>query len=314
MGRAIRGADPDDGNPALTSVRVLLTGATGFVGRSVLADLLARGIEVHVLGRQPVAGAAFHAVNLLSADPWEATVKAIAPSHLLHLAWTVEHGKFWTAPENLDWAAASLRLFRAAGAAGCGRVLGTGTCAEYDWGVPIQTEDTPLKSTTVYGSAKAGTAKLLEACARDAGFSHAWARLFFLYGAGEASGRFVPAVARGLLKGGNVPCSHGRQIRDFLAVEDAAAGLVAALLAEDLTGPFNLSSGEGVTLRAVAELLAASMPGGLDRLRFGAVATAPNDPASLIGPSDRLRRTGWAPRIPLADGLAQTLTYWRDRP
>lgn len=298
----------------MSSPRVLLSGATGFVGRAVLADLLARGIEVHVLGRQPVAGATCHKVDLLSADPWEAVVKAIAPTHLLHLAWTVEHGKFWTAPENLDWAAASLRLFRAAGAAGCGRVVGTGTCAEYDWGVPIQGEETPLNATTVYGSAKAGTAKLLEACARDAGFSHAWARLFFLYGAGEAPGRFVPAVARGLLKGGDVPCSHGRQIRDFLAVEDAAAGLVAALLSDELTGPFNLSSGAGVSLRAVAETLASEVPGGIERLKFGAIAAAPNDPPSLIGPPQRLRTTGWAPRIDLADGLARTLSYWRDRP
>jgi nucleoside-diphosphate-sugar epimerase len=299
----------------LSTPRVLLTGASGFVGRAVLAELEARGIEVHCLGRTPVGERSrFHAADLLDAGSWKPAVAKIAPTHLLHLAWVVEHGKFWAAPENLDWTAASLLLFRAAAAAGCGRILGTGTCAEYAWDRDMLPEETPIVPNTLYGTAKAATSEILGAWGRPAGVSTAWARLFFLYGAGEVAARFVPAVARGLLKGGDVPCSHGRQIRDFLAVEDAATGLVDALLAEDLTGPFNLSSGEGVSLRAVAETLATQVPGGLERLKFGAIQAAANDPSSLIGPSSRLRAIGWAPKISLADGLAHTLSYWRDRP
>ena len=114
--------------------RVLVTGGAGFVGRPAVAALRARGFEVHAVGRRSPGDAhVFHAADLLDASARRAAVRAAGASHLLHLAWVTEPGRYWQAPENLDWTAASLDLVRSFREAGGMRAVVAGTCAEYDW-------------------------------------------------------------------------------------------------------------------------------------------------------------------------------------
>src|SRR6202023_1104818 len=98
---------------SFSAMRVLLTGATGFIGREIVRPLMATGAEVHTLGRgtPDAPGVSHHPLDLLGATDF-AVVRDIGATHLVHLAWHPERN-FWTARENLDWVAASLRLFRA---------------------------------------------------------------------------------------------------------------------------------------------------------------------------------------------------------
>ena len=91
--------------------RVLVTGASGFVGRMVLAPLAGRGFEVHAVSRRPPAGGAtWHQADLLDGAEQHRLLRDIRPTLLVHAAWYVEHGRFWTAPENADWLEASAAL------------------------------------------------------------------------------------------------------------------------------------------------------------------------------------------------------------
>jgi nucleoside-diphosphate-sugar epimerase len=108
---------------------VLLTGATGFVGRAVLAELVARGIGVHAVtrGRIPVLpsrNVVWHQADLLT-EAGRAKVSGLAP-RLIHCAWEVEHGAFWTSPANGLWHEASLDLVRRFRAAGGARLVARG--------------------------------------------------------------------------------------------------------------------------------------------------------------------------------------------
>jgi nucleoside-diphosphate-sugar epimerase len=298
--------------------RVLLTGATGFVGRETLAALERDGHEVHVAARrrpdQARAGSRWHEADLL-ADLGSAgrIVAASQPEVLVHLAWYAEHGRFWTAPENVDWVEASLRLLHEFGRAeSARRVVMAGTCAEYEWTTrSVFAENDPCVPRTLYGVAKHGLRVAAEDCAAERGLSFAWARLFFLYGPGEAPERFVPSIARRLLAGEPAPMTEGTQVRDFLHVADAAAAF-AALAAGEIQGPVNVASGVGVTLRDLAALIA-GRAGGAEHLQVGTIATRPDDPPSLVADVTRLRdEVGWLPRIGLDDGVAQSVDWWRN--
>src|SRR5208283_980986 len=94
--------------------RVLVTGATGFLGARVLAPLQARGFEIHVAGRSPpkCQQVVFYQADMLQTEQLRSAVQSARATHLLHLAWYAEPGQFWGSPLNLDWVSASLNLVR----------------------------------------------------------------------------------------------------------------------------------------------------------------------------------------------------------
>lgn len=291
--------------------RVMLTGATGFVGRHTLTALARAGHEVHALARRrgpELTGVTWHEADLLAGCE---VVGEVEPEILVHLAWYAEHGKFWTSPENVRWVEASLALLRAFAAAGGRRAVIAGTCAEYEWSREVYPEDAPQHPATLYGAAKHGLHTVAAAYAEQAGLSLAWGRLFFLYGPGEAPGRFVPSLVRALLKGEQAPMTDGTQRRDFLHAADAGAAF-AALAGSQVTGAINIASGEDVALGDVGERLA-RLTGRPELLDLGALGRREDDPPSIVADVGRLRsELGWRPSIGFDDGLHETLQWWQE--
>lgn len=295
--------------------RVLLTGASGYVGCAAARALVAMGHEVHALGRTDpgVPGVTFHSADLLGADPLAPIIAAAGADHLLHLAWSVTPGRFWTDLGNCDWVGASLRLFRAFAEAGGRRIVGVGSCAEYAWtSSPLDETASPVQPGTLYGTAKASLWQLLAALGRQEGLSVAWGRLFFLFGPGEPRGKLVADAITTLLAGRRFETSPGLQRRDFLHVDDAGRALTA-LLASPVTGPVNIASGHcGPVRDVIAEV--AQLTGGSALVDFGARAMAPGEPAELAAAVTRLREeVGFVPDYSLAAGIAQTVGWWRER-
>lgn len=291
--------------------RVLITGATGFVGRHAVPALQALGFEVHGVGRRPLGGTAMHTADLLVENERRALIADLRPSHLLHLAWDAEPGRYWTSASNLDWVAATLDLAKAFAAQGGRRFVGAGTCAEYAWGASRFDEaTTPCQPATLYGAAKDGTRRILTAYAENHGIRLAWGRLFFLYGPGERRGRLVSDAVHALMTGTSFPTSTGHQRRDFLHVADAAAAL-AALVASDVTGPVNIGSGTAVPVRALLDGLAARI-GNAEHLAYGARLLNPTEPAAIeAGTRILTEAVGFRPRFSLERGLDDTVAWWR---
>lgn len=289
--------------------RVLVTGASGFIGRHTLAGLRARGYEVHAAGRsgrvREAQGCSWHQADLLDPKQLKALLEETAPSHLLHLAWYAVPGKFWSAPENQDWLRASRDLLAVFLAGGGRRFVGAGTCAEYDWTMEgVRNESEAACPGTEYGCAKAAFWRDVE----SSGGSHAWGRVFFPYGPHEPLPRLIPTVICALLAGRPVPLSRGDQIRDFLFVEDLGDAF-AALLDSPAQGPVNLASGKGYCIREVAEFIQARLGG---ELQFGARTPLMPEPGSLVASVERLDRDiDWRPRTDLFQGLERTIEWWK---
>ena len=296
--------------------RVLLTGAGGFIGSHCVAPLLERGFEVHAVSRSPRerdrVGAVWHCADLLEPGSARALVEGVRPTDLLHLAWYVVPGKLIAAPENYEWVRASFELVRSFAESGGHRLAVCGSGYEYDWAYGYCTEDlTPCVPDTVYGACKHALHELVRVFAGGSGLSAVWPRVFFLYGPRENPQRLVASVARALLCDQPAPCSHGRQIRDYLHVQDVADGLVAAL-ASDLRGAVNICSGEATTLGDIVTTIG-RITGRESLVRLGAIPARANDAPLVVGSNARAAALGWSPTYDLESGLRHTVTWWSEQ-
>ena len=292
--------------------RVLITGANGFVGRWCVPCLVDRFEEVHaaVFGEvdPPLVGVTQHTIDMLNDDAAD-LIREIQPTHLLHLAWIATPGVYWQSPLNAQWVEASASLTEAFIANGGRRLVGVGSCAEYDWsGGRCIEDDTLLSDATPYAREKNRCRRELQGLCENAGIAFAWARLFFVWGPGEPPGKLIPSVINGLLRGERVSCSAGDHRRDFVYIRNAAAAL-AALVASDMTGPVNIGSGKARTIREIVEPIGRMLQRD-DLLAFDRPTPdeSPRVEACVKRLSDEL---GFTPLIDHATALTETIDYWR---
>jgi len=269
---------------------VALTGATGFVGKQILRELLDRGCNVRAIVRDPEKLIEESKSCLLdivqTSDLFEEhldrLVQIISGAEILiHAAWYTEPGKYLTSVRNIDCLKGTLNLARAFADGGGKRLIGIGSCAEYDLSVGEVSIDTPLKPNTLYATCKVAAYWIFKQLAMDRNINYAWCRLFYLFGQGEDKRRLIPYLHTQLAAGEEVLLTHGEQVRDFLDVKEAAR-MIANLALSDRQGVANICSGKGVTIRQIASSIA-DQYGRRDLLRFGARPENPYDPPHVVG-------------------------------
>ncbi len=297
--------------PESDPIRVLVTGATGCIGRNAVAALRAAGAKVIATSR---SGAGFQA-DLLDPAGRQSLIAEARATHLLHLAWITDHGAYWTSAENIMWLAASADLIARFAESGGRRVVVAGSCAEYDWRElprgPIP-ESAPIDPQTIYGACKASLHLIGSAMAREGGFRYAWGRIFHAYGAGEDRNRLVAHVARALAEGRDAKCGPGAYVRDYMDFRDVGSAF-AKLVISDVEGPVNIGCGDGISVASLIDMLEL-IAGTSGRIETGALSQFSSAPASLVADIGRLRDDlGFTPSIPLETGLADAYSYWKDR-
>ena len=278
--------------------RVLITGAGGFVGRALVAALAerARIVPAMVAGRR---------ADLLDPAARAGLIAGARAEVLIHLAWVTEHGKFWSSPANAAWQAASVDLFARFYAVGGRRIIGIGSCAEYDWstGAARLAEDAALTPHTAYGAAKLRAAEALDRLATRSGASWAWGRVFFSFGPGEPPGRLIPLILRAVRDRAPLGIGPGDTVRDFCAMRHVADAL-ADLSLSAVEGPVNLGSGHAVRFDDLARL-ANGLGDGQPVIQPDSRPLSPGEPRILVADTTRLRtEVGYHPPDRLAADLA----------
>ncbi|MEC8210937.1 MAG: NAD-dependent epimerase/dehydratase family protein [Pseudomonadota bacterium] len=268
--------------------RVAITGATGFVGRQVVRRLLEQGCEVVTLVR---SGAAVDmlsndVVTICCGDLFGADVDALeeallGSNILVHCAWYSEPGQYISSPKNYDCLHGSINLFRAAVNAGVEKIVGLGTCLEYDLRSGYVAADSPLKPETLYAFAKAACYVGLQRLVATNTTEALWCRVFYLFGEGEDERRLVPYVRKCLAKGQTVDLTDGSQIRDYLDVANAG-NMIADYALGDQTGAANICSGIPISIRDFVTQIA-SEQGREHLLNFGARPFNEADPPIVVG-------------------------------
>lgn len=296
--------------------KVLLTGASGFIGRHTIPFLINSGYEVFAIyhnirpSLREDSHFTLYQCNLLNPEEQKHLLEKVKPTHLLHFAWYTTPGKYWSSVENLRWMQSSLDLLIYFLDEGGKRAVLAGTCAEYDWSYGYCSERvTPAQPSSLYGICKHSLQEILKEFSRNKGLSSAWGRIFFLYGPHEHPHRLISSVINSILRGEPAHCSHGNQIRDFLFVEDVASAFVA-LLESDFCGPVNVASGYPVVLKDLINKIGEKLNRS-DLIQFASGETSLENPNLLIADVSRLNNeVGWLPKYTLDQGLDETINWW----
>jgi dTDP-6-deoxy-L-talose 4-dehydrogenase (NAD+) len=239
-------------------VNVAVTGAFGFIGKHVVADLERRAIKPVLVGR-PGAILPPHAVNhrVVELDVKTSVANAFEllgrPDTLIHLAW--EGLPNYTSLHHCDdELPAQYRFLKTLVAAGLRNLVVTGTCFEYGMQSGPLNELLPTRPSNPYGYAKDSLRTQLQFLQQQQPFSLTWARLFYLFGDGQAPNSLWSQLNTAVKNGDRIfNMSGGEQLRDYLPVVEVARVLVSLALNGRDNGIINICSGEPISVRRLVE-------------------------------------------------------------
>jgi UDP-glucose 4-epimerase len=302
-------------------VRVLLTGATGFVGSHVLARLLRDGEHRVALVLRPASARwriaeLVDRVHVIEGDLGHAAALAepvgrFGPEAVVHLAWGHVADRDQSPLLQVDNVRDTIELVRMVRAAGARHFLGVGSQAEYGPCPACIDEGQPTCPATPYGTAKLCAGLLAEQMCLCLGVRFAWLRLFSVYGPMDLPTTMISRVGGALLRGERPVTTRGEQLWDYLYVADAAEAIHGVLREPSASGVFNLGSGRVQTIRSVIERLRDLIRPGAE-VGFGELAYCPGQLMHLEANVERLRRsTGWDATTDLDAGLAHTVAWLR---
>jgi len=311
--------------PIYSGRRVLVTGATGFIGTHLVRRLLSDGAEVHAIRREPAGttrlpadGIAWHRADVLDIASLESAVAKANPQIVFHLA---AYGTVGTQKDhdvayrtNVE---GSLNLWHALEPISC-RVVHAGSCGEYGRARGQVSETTACEPTWFYPATKNASVVLLSTLARESGRELVTLRPFSPFGEADDTTRVIPHVIASLLAGETVRLTAGEQLRDFSHVENhVEAFLLAGAGALRSNGAiYNIGSGNCVPLRSVVEVIADAIGGdAAERLQFGAIPYRDTEVWEMCGDITAAKNDlGYQPTISLTEGIARTVNWYRGEP
>ena len=297
-------------------MRILVTGANGFIGQAVCATATQRGHKVLRFVRRPLAQPSWPCVvGALNNPPWR-MIEEFEPEAVLHLAWIATPGEYLDSPENESYLQESQEFLAKCALIGVSHISAAGTCVEYS-SSPSRLHElqSSLGPTTRYAVAKLALYKWLERRITASGQRWSWFRIFYPYGPGEDPRRLSSFLIRQLAAGKHVSLRTPTSIKDYIFIDDLALALCLALERQQ-SGPINVASGSGISIRDLAEKIASIV--GADNTLITNNESLASDPWPVqVADISRLKSLGWNPSTSLNQGLhrlAATLASTHVRP
>lgn len=275
----------------MKKLKILVTGSTGFVGQQVIKALSLLDVDLSIVVRPEKAS--FFAKNvsvkstIISSDIFtESSVwwkkQCLDVDIFIHLAWYAEPGKYLDSRKNELCFSGTKEIAKGAAEAGIKRFIGIGTCFEYKFSESPLDISSPLDPQTLYAKMKVKTFQYLSSYFQECNVNFLWCRLFYLFGENEDKRRLVPVIRKNLVEGKTVELTSGEKVKDYMNIEEAGK-IIANLAVNKHTGAYNVCSGEGITIRALAEKIADEYINGRTLLKFGQIERKSYDPPFIVG-------------------------------
>jgi nucleoside-diphosphate-sugar epimerase len=304
-------------------MRVLVTGATGFVGASLTRRLVNSGKEVHVFTRQTtdlwrikdiLKRVRRYDVDLRDADKVETYVADIRPTVIFHLA---TFGGFSSQVDSANILDSNFKgtahLLRACEKTGFDCFVNTGSSSEYGMKMSPMAEIDRLEPLGDYGVAKAAATLFCRSEAIRKGLPVVTLRLFSPYGPWDDPKRLIPYVITSLLKGEAPELSTPSSVRDYVYIDDVLEMYLK--LSENFVAPgdiINVGSGSQSSIGEVVSLLAEIVGNGMEPAS-GTLESRKNEPEKWVADIGKAKAlTGWEPSTLLESGLRKTVAWFRD--
>jgi len=283
---------------------IFITGARGFLGSHLSRALTAAGAAVHAFTG-----------DVTSLDSLRTEIAAARPDVIFHLAAYGTTARHRDVARMRDVNVGGVEKLWAAFDSFRGRLIQTGSCAEYAPKDGALTEDDPCVPDSEYATSLHDAVMYSQSMAARSGRELVVLRPFGPYGPGDRPERLIPFVIDGLLGHGRVAVTAGRQRRDFSYVSDHVAALLSAATAP-LAGTgraYNIGSGHPITVREIVATIADLIGDrAADRIDYGAVPARPDDRADRYADIGRAARDlGFVPSVTLLDGLRMTIAAAR---
>ena len=239
-------------------MKVAVTGATGFIGKHVLAELGRHAVEVvSVVRPSPRKASELPSGSVVQFDlhntPSNAFELMGRPDVLIHLAW--EGLPNYKSLHHFETELpAQFRFLKGLIESGLPALVVAGTCFEYGMQSGPLSENMETHPSNPYGFAKDMLRRQLGYLNEINPFALTWARLFYLYGEGQAENSLLPQLKNAVERGDKVfNMSGGEQLRDYLPVAEVARQLVSLALARKDAGAVNVCSGQPISIRRLVE-------------------------------------------------------------
>lgn len=239
-------------------MKVAVSGATGFIGRHVLAALASTGAEVTAVVRPGSPhGSSLPAARIaeidIRADGTDAFERVGSPNVFIHLAWG-GLPNYRSIHHFADELPAHYRFVEGLVKSGLRTLVVAGTCLEYGMQSGPLAETLEPRPANPYGYAKDALRRQLEYLKDSHPFVLVWPRLFYLFGDGQAESSLYPQLRKAVAEGATgFDMSGGEQLRDYLPATEAARRLVMLALMQQDVGVVNLCSGQPISVRGLVE-------------------------------------------------------------
>ena len=288
------------------ALKVLIFGASGFIGRSVIRELMSRDLDILSISRKSLglggnvieAQADFSDLSIVRKK-----ICDFRPDVCIDLVWYAEPGKYLSDVLNIMYLEKTIELIRFMGEIGCAVFFGAGTCAEYDYKIDtLLHEESSCNPQTLYAASKLSVYHVGIQLARQYEMAFNWGRVFHLYGPNEDRRRLFSGAISSLLSAGEFNATEGLQIRDFLHVADVGSAICEiALCGQDL-GAVNICSSEPRSIRDILGEICLAVGEG-SHVNYGTRQGNIWDPPFVAGDNTKLKSIGWSPRIMLRAGI-----------
>lgn len=278
--------------------KILLTGATGFIGQHVLKELVENYSErfqiiasgrskekLHQIREQYGVGVVECNLDDQRSDWFEYTGK---PDILIHLAWgNLENFKSRyhienELPKHIHFLSSMLD-------SGLKSLSVSGTCLEYGVKNGALDESFEVNPTTAYAVAKDSLRRYLEILKNHYEFELTWLRYFYMYGEGQRASSLLAQLENAVLKGeASFNMSGGEQLRDYLSVVKVAEYTASIALHGVGCGVVNICSGTPISIRSLVEKRVAELRGSL-KLNLGYYPYPDYEAMAFWGENKKLR-------------------------